>query len=335
MTSSFPSVSLLVLTYNQRDLLDRAVASAFAQECPSIEIVLSDDGSSDGSFERLCELAAGYNGPHRVIVRRNDGNVGIGEHYNQLMAAASGELLVTAAGDDVSEPNRVARLVSAWDATSRRADLIASHVIDLDHGGRLHKVIQVDDLAQWHSLDDWMHRRPYVIGAGHAFTRRVMERFGPMMRSIAYEDQIMVFRAMCMGGGVTVDAPLVQYRRGGTSVRPNFDTAQDMETWTARQIDRMVAEMQQLIADADIAGCGDRVRAIMDRPMKRDRYLRQLASRPPWPRRWQAFKDAAPLPWMWRLRKILHITFPNATLHTKALLRLFHRRYWRARRSTR
>lgn len=335
MAQSFPRVSLLVLTYNQRDLLDRAVASAFAQDCPPIEIVLSDDGSSDGSFERLQELAAAYRGPHRVVVRRNDGNVGIGEHYNQLLHAATGELLITAAGDDVSTPDRVRRLVEAWDATGRQADLVASHVLDLDHAGVLHDVIRVDDLSQWRSLDDWMTKRPYIIGAGHAFTRRMMERFGPMLKSIAYEDQIMVFRAMCMGGAVTVDAPLVHYRRGGTSVRPHFDTAEDMENWTARQVDRMVAEMQQLIADADRAGCGDRVRKIMDRPMKRDRYLRALASRPPWPARIEAFKAASPLPATWRARKILHITFPNATLHIKRFLQLFHRRYWRARRAER
>ena len=68
MSAAFPNVSLLVLTYQQRALLDGAVASAFAQDCEPIEIVLSDDGSKDGSYERLLELAAAYRGPHRVVV---------------------------------------------------------------------------------------------------------------------------------------------------------------------------------------------------------------------------------------------------------------------------
>lgn len=335
MAYNFPSVSLLVLAYNQRELLDRAVASAFAQDCAPIEIILSDDGSSDGSFERMQELAASYRGPHRVRARRNDGNVGIGEHYNQVIATASGELLVTAAGDDVSTPDRVRRLVAAWDATERRADLIASDVLDLDHRGRLHDVIRVDDLSRWRGVDDWMMKRPYIIGAGHAFTRRSMEHFGPLTKSIAYEDQITVFRAICQGGAVTVSVPLVHYRRGGTSGRPNFDTAQDMESWSARQIDRMLAEMQQLIADADVAGCGERMRAVMDSPMQRNRYLRALQRRPPWPERLQALRDAATLPLGWRLRKMLHTVFPNATLRVKSILQLFHRRYWRARRADR
>jgi glycosyltransferase involved in cell wall biosynthesis len=332
MTCPFPSISILVLVYNQRDLLDKAIASVLAQDCPPVEIILSDDCSSDGSFEHLQALAAQYSGPHHVWARQNKSNVGIGEHYNQLMAASKGELLITAAGDDLSTPDRVRRLVAAWDETQRQADLIASHVMDLDHQGHLHKVIRVDDLSLWRKLDDWVAKRPYIIGAGHAFTRRCMARFGPMLKGIAYEDQIMVFRALCMGGGITVDAPLVHYRRGGTSGRPTtFKSPQDR--WTVRQTDRLVAEREQLIADAEIAGCGAAVRAMMELPMRGDRYMRALQQHSPhWSACWQALKDAAPLPLGWRLRKLLHATFPKVTLCAKSMVQPLHRRYWRARR---
>lgn len=335
MAAAFPRVSLLLLAYNQSALLPMAVASAFAQDCPPIEIVLSDDGSTDGSFEAMQALAMAYRGPHRVIVRRNAGNVGIGEHYNQLMAVAEGELLVTAAGDDISTPDRVRRLVEAWDATDRRADLIASHVLDLDHHGQLHDVIRVDDLKLCIGTESWMTKRPYIIGAGHAFTRRLMEHFGPFDGAVAYEDQIMVFRALCLGGARTVDAALVHYRRGGTSMKPRFDGAESMEAWTARQLDRMLAEVHQLIADADTAGCGPRMRALMEKSVRRDKFLRTLLRRPPWIERWNVFRDAAALPLGWRLRKLLHSAFPNATFHVKGGLQMFHRRYWRARRTVR
>lgn len=335
MDLAFPSISLLVLVYNQRPLLDLAVASAFAQDCPPIEIILSDDGSDDGSFERLQELAADYRGPHRIVARKNQRNVGIGEHYNLLLAAASGDLLVTAAGDDISTSDRVRQLVAAWDASGRRADLIASHLHDLDHQGRLHDVIRVDDLARWGGIDDWMAKRPYIIGAGHAFTRRSMAHFGPLLETIAYEDQIMMFRAVCLGGAVTVDAPLVQYRRGGTSRRPSFDNTADTWRWKARQLDRLLAEMEQLVTDAEVAGCGDRMRALMHRPMRRDLFLRALLSQPTWPERWHALREARVLPLGWRSRQVLHSVFPNATLRVKSILKLFHRRYWRARRAER
>jgi glycosyltransferase involved in cell wall biosynthesis len=335
MNAPFPKVSLLVLSYRQRELLDGAVASAFTQDCEPIEIVLSDDGSNDGSHERMLELAAAYRGPHHVIVRPRGPNLGIAEHYNQLHAFASGDLFVTAAGDDASTPDRVRRLVQAWNENGRRADLIASHLIDMDAAGNLHDTIRVDDLAECRGIDDWIAKRPYIVGASHAYTRRMMERFGPMHRSIAYEDQVMVFRAIAMGGAITVDAPLVHYRRGGTSRRPTFDSADQQGDWTERQLDRLLAEMNQLIADADTAGCGERVRALLDQPLRRDRYLRVLIGDATWGERWRALHESGDLALGWRLRKLLHAAFPNATFRFKGLLQYFHRRYWRARRAER
>jgi hypothetical protein len=277
MNNNFPAISLLVLTYNQRNVLDSAVASALAQDCPPIEIILSDDGSSDGSLERLQKLALDYAGPHRVLVRSTGCNVGIAEHYNQLVRFASGELLITAAGDDICTPDRVRQLAQAWDATGCRADLIASYLIDLDQQGEQHGTLRVDDLSQWHSIDQWFAQRPHIIGAGHAFTKRMMQRFGPLQSGLAYEDQIMVFRAVCMGGAVTVNTPLVHYRRGGTSGHATqFDSAVAKEHWKARNAARMVCEMHQLIADADTAGCGQCMRLAMDLPLLRERYLRSL-----------------------------------------------------------
>lgn len=317
----FPRVSLLVLTYQQRALLDQAVACAFAQEGPPIEIVLSDDGSTDGSFERLTDLAAAYRGPHRVIVRPRSANLGIARHYNALMRFASGELLVTAAGDDASTPDRVRRLVDAWDAHGRRADLIASHLVDMDAAGGLHEVLRVDDLARWRGLDDWAAKRPYVVGASHAFTRRMMERFGPLIDGLVYEDQAMVFRALAMGGAITVDAPLVHYRRGGASGKPRFADAGEMTRWELRRLDQWRSEALQLIADAQAIGWGERMAALMDAPLRRDRYLRLLLARPPWRERWQALFEAAPLPLGWRLKKLLASADDGTSFRIKSALR--------------
>lgn len=322
----YPRISLLVLTYQQRSMLDHAVASAFAQQGPPIEIVLSDDGSTDGSFERLTELASAYRGPHRVIVRPRSANLGIARHYNALLAFASGELLVTAAGDDASTPDRVRRLVDAWDANGRRADLIASHLVDMDTTGGLHDVIHVDDLAQWRGLDDWALNRPHVVGASHAFTRRMMARFGPLIDGLAYEDQAMVFRALAMGGAITVDAPLVHYRRGGASGKPRFADAGEMTRWELRRLDQWRSEALQLLADAQAVGWEERMAVLMDAPLRRDRYLRLLLARPPWRERWHALHEAAPLPLGWRLKKLLASADAGLTFRIKAALQLRRRR---------
>lgn len=321
-----PRISLVLLCYNQVETVRRAAESVLAQECEPLEIVMSDDASTDGTYEVLQELARDYRGPHKVRARRNACNLGIGEHYNRLLAETHGQLIINAAGDDFSVPHRARRLIEAWDATGGRADLVCSHVVDLDHEGQLHDVMAVDDLAPYKTVDQWLEQRPYIIGAGHAFTRRMMQRFEPLLPEVFYEDQIMVFRAIVGGGGILVDEPLVHYRRGGTSRRPSFESSEHMEWWTWRQRGRELAEMEQLIKDATLIGCDKPVRAAMERPLKKDRYLRQLKRASTSDERWAAFRGATGLPTWWRLRKLLHAAFPDATLRVKRGLSIFHRR---------
>jgi GT2 family glycosyltransferase len=311
MTAVPPRASLLLLAYNQAATVQEAALACLAQDCEPLEIVFSDDASGDDTFAILQDVAARYHGPHRVQVRRNERNLGIGAHYNALMEVASGELLITAAGDDVSLRQRVARLLLAWDATQGRADLVASHVFDVDDQGRARGVLRIDDLSRWRSVADWARQRPYIIGAGHAFTRRMMQRFGPLHPGLAYEDQIMVFRAIAAGGAVTVDEPLVQYRRGGTSGRQRFDSPAEMLAWEQRRRDRERTEAEQLMSDAATVGCESLVRqALQFTVLRRDTLdrlhaVRSLAARV------TVLRGAAGLPWGWRLKKLLRASWPS------------------------
>ena len=137
MNRATPRISLLLLACNQQATARAAALSCLAQVGEPLEIVLSDDASSDATFAELQAAARHYSGPHQVRVRRNPANLGIGAHYNRLLAETSGALLVTAAGDDFSVPQRVQCLAAAWDESGQRADLIASHFIDMAADGTL------------------------------------------------------------------------------------------------------------------------------------------------------------------------------------------------------
>ena len=107
---SVPSSASPIKAYDQESLIAEAVAGAFAQTWSPLEIILSDDGSPDGTFRVMQELAAAYTGPHRVVLNRNPKNLGIAGHMNRLARLVSARLWVDSAGDDISEPQRVARL---------------------------------------------------------------------------------------------------------------------------------------------------------------------------------------------------------------------------------
>jgi len=125
-------------------------------------------------------------------------------------------------------------------------------------------------------VDDWLRDRPFVIGAGHAFTRRMMQAFGPLDPAVHHEDQIMVFRALALGGAVTVDAALVRYRRGGASATPVRRSRAQVQAWRIRRLRQEIAEREQLERDAAVAGCTDAVAAAFEPLRVRQDYLQRL-----------------------------------------------------------
>ncbi len=303
---SGPLLSVLLLVYNQQHTVAQAVASCLAQTGPPVELLLSDDASTDGSYARMAEAVAGYAGPHQVVLNRNPVNLGIGAHLNRLLALSRGELLVVAAGDDASLPQRCERLAAAWLAAGRRPDLLASPLRDMDAQGQLHGLIAVDDLAQW-DLDRFLRQRPHLIGAGQAWTRRAFERFGPLDAGIAYEDQVMCFRALAGGGALTLAEPLVDYRRGGTSAKALPQNAEGVRQRMRVQNRRHLAEVEQLRRDAALAGLAAQVHPALQAEWDRQRCLGALLDSTGLAGAWRAAAAWPALPWPWRLRKLLAV----------------------------
>ena len=271
-----PLVSMLLIAYNQERLIADAVRGALAQTWQPLEIIVSDDGSTDGTYAAIEAAIRDYRGPHRVIARRNDENEGISAHLSRLAGIAQGELLFVAAGDDVSAPERCERVVDHWLAHERRFDLTATDLADMDDAGVVHERIAPDGLDTYLGFDDWAAKRPYLVGAAHAWSRRLFERFGPMLPGAAAEDQIMTFRAIVSGGASSLREPLVRYRRGGLSRKRRYRSTAEFVA-RKRQSNRFaLAEARQLQQDADIVGLGERMRATLAAKLAREQFIDRM-----------------------------------------------------------
>ena len=109
-----PLATFVLFAYNQEKYVREAVEGAFAQTYSPLEIILSDDCSPDGTFAILAEMAAAYKGPHKVRAVQTPRNLGLIQHVLLRGREAQGEVVVVAAGDDISMPTRVARMVEAF-----------------------------------------------------------------------------------------------------------------------------------------------------------------------------------------------------------------------------
>lgn len=99
-----PLVSIVVATYNRRDLVVRAVRSALAQTHPLVEVIVSDDASPDDTWSAL----RGIEDP-RLSVSRQPSNAGVWNNWTAVVRRARGGFLVFLGDDDVLHPEFVAR----------------------------------------------------------------------------------------------------------------------------------------------------------------------------------------------------------------------------------
>src|SRR5215475_4496749 len=91
------TVAVLMPTYNHEGYLPESLAAIAAQTRPPDEIVIVDDGSSDGSPEILREFADRQ--PHTRLVR-HPVNLGVPASMARLLGESTADYLVAAAADD-------------------------------------------------------------------------------------------------------------------------------------------------------------------------------------------------------------------------------------------
>jgi len=204
-----PLVSYFLLAYNQSSFIKEAVESAFSQTHSPLQIILSDDSSTDTTYEIMQDLVSHYSGPHEVILNRNKKNLGIADHINRLVELSSGELIILAAGDDISMPERTSVLAQAWLESGREIKSLHSDVITIDECSKNIGAISRgyhDDYIQVINDDE------YVLGCSHAVDRDIFKLFEKMSSDVVNEDKVLPFRALMLGRVVGLSHSLVKYR---------------------------------------------------------------------------------------------------------------------------
>jgi glycosyltransferase involved in cell wall biosynthesis len=104
------TISVVIPTYNRRTQVFQAIDSAFAQTVPVDEIIVVDDGSTDGTAE-----AVGYRYGSRVNILRQD-NGGAAAARNSGIREARGEWVAFLDSDDVWLPTKIERQIEALTA---------------------------------------------------------------------------------------------------------------------------------------------------------------------------------------------------------------------------
>jgi Glycosyl transferase family 2 len=208
------SVSIVITSHNYRAFIGAAVESALAQTVPASEVVVVDDGSTDGSAELVAAI------PGIVAVRKPQG--GQASAFNAGFARTTGDVVLFLDADDRLLPEAVER-IGAADQRGVSRLFFALETIDAQGrptglytpgtpGGPAASGLLVGALMT-HGIF------PFVPTSGNAWPRWVLERLLPMpepdFRLCA--DLFLVLGAAALGEAAPVDGVLGQYRIHGSN----------------------------------------------------------------------------------------------------------------------
>ena len=240
-------VSVVLCTRDGRSkgFLDTTLRSVLDQSAAPAEVIVVDDGSTDGTAAHVQRAHPGV----RVV---SGARRGLAAARNAGVAAASGRWIAFVDDDDVWRPEKLAEQLRQIEGSDRRETTIwASRMVQIDGSGRIAgPPVPIDHLARWPAC----LLGSTITPSGVVLARALFDRFGGFDERLA-EAAAYEFWIRCLAGGAIVQFTrdvALEYRRHARQM-----------TASPRSIELLLAcdAFIRPHLDALPAPIGDRVRA--------------------------------------------------------------------------
>lgn len=220
-----PLVSVIMAVYNGEKYVAEAIKSVLSQTYDNIQLLVTDDGSTDGTPEILSRLSASDD---RIIVTRID-NRGLSGARNASLEKVVGEIITFIDSDDIYHPEAIENLVRLM--KSGDADVVAGGLImtEKEPAGWREKPLKVDSvkhLSGEEALVCSLYQRPAINSVCQLTVRGSLFRGDNGLRFIEglyYEDLELTSRLYLRCNKIVVtDMHHYFYRQDGGSFIHRF-----------------------------------------------------------------------------------------------------------------
>lgn len=207
-------VSFIVPCRNKAHFVERTAHSVLAQTYSPMEIILSDQGSTDGTLEILKKLAAEYKGPNTVRVLECPegeyrGMAGLNEHLNWIHTQLDpeSELVIMCSADDLNHPDRAKYTVAAYEEHHPSYIGTCVHYVGPRGENKGLTAPQRDD-----GFVDPVENIINLVGssASSCWAKDLFDKYGPM-RGIESQDMLLPFFGTLERGLYYINIPLHIY----------------------------------------------------------------------------------------------------------------------------
>ena len=204
--SGFPRVSVIMATWNGERHIRASIDSILSQTFMDFELIVGDDGSTDGTLAIL----ESYADP-RLRILRNERNIGVVGTRNRLFEAARGDFVAMLDHDDISRPTRLHKQVEYLDANP---DVVLvgtdAHLLRDGHlSATRHPSKTTPQL-----IDFLLHVSNPLICSSVMLRTHAVRQLGVFMREeCRYADDYDLYHRLSRFGAIArLDEPLTIYR---------------------------------------------------------------------------------------------------------------------------
>lgn len=229
-----PRFSIIIPAYNRADRIGRAIASCLAQSCPDFEVVVVDDGSSDGT----ADVVDAMDDPRIRCIRQ--ANAGASAARNAGARAARGAYLAFLDSDDEFLPSKLNQLAAAITPDDRTV-WYSQLLFDRGGGNRMIKPARAiapgERVGDYLFADDGLMQTSTLVMARALFAR--VGGFDTGLRCL--EDLDLCLRLEEAGARFgMLPGPQVVWYDDRSSGRLSYTTSRrEVRDWAARQHHRL------------------------------------------------------------------------------------------------
>lgn len=225
-------ISVAMCTFNGSRFLPSQLASIAAQDRPPDELVVCDDGSSDGCDEILKDFCRCAPFSTQVVV--NDKTLGSTKNFEKAVSLCRGEIVVLADQDDLWYRHKLKRIEEAFLRSSAIAVFSDADLMDEQSrllGLRLWETFSFSSGEQRRFANgqafNILLKRPLVTGATLAFRKKCFDLLSPIPANYVH-DRWLSFLFAIIGRYQLVLDPLIKYRlHKGQQMGPGGLTLRD------------------------------------------------------------------------------------------------------------
>lgn len=206
-------ITLGILTYNQEEYIEECILHALALTYNNLEIVISDDCSSDKTFDIIKELVKENPRQHKIIIHKNESNLGIAGNFNKIFyELATGDFLVNLGGDDYISDNYFEDALSYFE--SDESLMMIDFNATILEQGVFRSPKRLNFQTELYSIKEYLNNKPINLFApGRVFRNKLIKDFEQISLKCPTEDTVLINRALLLGRLMRVDRKVLYYRR--------------------------------------------------------------------------------------------------------------------------